>query len=306
MKKIICGILLLCFSSALAQSFSLKSGEGTFYDSIAGTDSGNCSIFIPANDFMYCALNTIDYNNSNACGGYIEVFGPKGSVVLQVVDRCPECKEGDVDMTEQAFAIIDEPINGRIPITWKFIESPKEENIAIKFKEGSSKYHVEVQLSQIRYPITTLEYLDNGTWVTMERRLYNFFVEPKGIESPMDLRVTSVTGDQLIFEDINLVIGSQDTVKQFTQVDDATLSIANTVYRDVQNSTVLYPNPFNDKLNLEGKENVNWRLYDTQGKLLFSGNHFPIENRLKELPVGMYYLILVDSKKVIKVSKSSF
>lgn len=305
MKKTIYGLLFLCFSSALAQSFSVKSGEGTFYDSIAGTDSGNCSIFIPANDFMYCALNTIDYNNSNACGGYIEVFGPKGSVVLQVVDRCPECSEGDVDMTEQAFAIIDEPINGRIPITWKFVESPKQENIAIKFKEGSSKYHIEVQLSQIRYPITTLEYRDNGAWIAMERRLYNFFVEPNGIEPPMDLRATAITGDQLIFEGINLIIGAQDSAKQFASLDEATLSSTDVVYDNVKNNAVLYPNPFTDQLNIEGKHLTNWELFDTNGRFIFSGSHFPIQNRLNELPEGMYYLVLVDSKKVIKVSKSN-
>lgn len=305
MKKIVHFLVFLCFCSAFAQSFSLKSGEGTFYDSIAGTASGNCGIFIPANDFMYCALNTIDYNNANACGGYIEVFGPKGSVVLHVVDRCPECKEGDVDMTEQAFAIIDEPINGRIPITWKFVENPKEENVVIKFKEGSSKYHVEVQLSQIRYPITTLEYLDNGVWITMERKLYNFFVEPKGIESPMSLRATSVTGDQLIFENIDLIIGSQDSGKQFSPVDEANLSTFDVSFQNTKRNNVLYPNPFVNELHINGNESTKWSLYDSQGRIIFSGDHFPIQNRLKFLPKGIYYLFLEDAKKTIKISKSN-
>lgn len=296
-------IFLLSHSLLLAQNFDLKSGDGTFYDSIAGTASGNCGIFIEADDFNYCALNTIDYNNAKACGGYIEVFGRLGSVILQVVDRCPECAEGDVDMTEQAFSEIDLPINGRVPISWKFIESPKTENVLIKFKDGSSKYHVEVQLSQIRYPIVGLEYLGkDGQWVAMERQLYNFFVEPKGIDSPMTLRSTSITGEQLVFENINLVVGNQTTNQQFAKVDESFLSIAD-VNHIVAPQIQVYPNPFGAELNITGNPLLPWELYDSQGRVVRKGSEFPIQQNLQTLESGNYYLLLTSSKKVYKIVK---
>jgi len=83
--------------------------------------SENCSLPVVSGDYMHCALNNFDYDGSNACGACIEVIGAKGSVILKVVDRCPECASGDVDMTEQAFDMIADVIDGRVPISWKFV-----------------------------------------------------------------------------------------------------------------------------------------------------------------------------------------
>jgi len=126
LKKIL--LLLFClFFKTLAFSQcndDVKSGEGTFYDGVQGSSDGNCSLPVAADEFMHCALNTIDYQNSNACGACIEVTGSLGKTIVKVVDRCPECKPGDVDLTQQAFSKIANPIDGRVPITWKFVPCP--------------------------------------------------------------------------------------------------------------------------------------------------------------------------------------
>ncbi|KAJ7135108.1 hypothetical protein C8R46DRAFT_1235207 [Mycena filopes] len=42
------------------------------------------------------------------------------SVQVQIVDRCPECKEGDIDMTKTAFSALADWHEGRVTVTWKF------------------------------------------------------------------------------------------------------------------------------------------------------------------------------------------
>jgi len=70
----------------------------------------------------------------------------------KVVDRCPECASGDVDMTEQAFAEIADVIDGRVPISWRFVPCEMESNnetIKINFKEGSSEFWTAIQFRNI-------------------------------------------------------------------------------------------------------------------------------------------------------------
>ena len=107
-------------------------GAATFYGGVAGSAGGNCGIPVNRGDKMHCAINTVDYKNSEACGAYVEVVGPNGKkVVLQVVDRCPECPSKKVqvtvngkkqmrpvhlDLTQEAFAKIGKISEGGIPI----------------------------------------------------------------------------------------------------------------------------------------------------------------------------------------------
>ena len=201
-------------------------GEATYYEGIAGTSSGNCSLPVTENDYAHCAMNTIDYNNSEACGACIQVNGALGSVLLKVVDRCPECKTGDIDMTEEAFATIANTIDGRVPISWKFTTCPTTENIAIVFKEGSSQFWTGIQLRNTKHAIANLEYqLPNGNWQSINREIYNYFIAAEGISSPMTLRATSVLNDVIILENINLV---NDTViptnKQFSTPEECDLN----------------------------------------------------------------------------------
>ncbi|KAJ7140383.1 hypothetical protein C8R46DRAFT_1046899 [Mycena filopes] len=46
-------------------------------------------------------------------------YGGK-SVQVQIVDRCPECKKGDIDMTKTAFSALADWHEGRVKVTWKF------------------------------------------------------------------------------------------------------------------------------------------------------------------------------------------
>jgi expansin len=179
------------------------SGEGTYYDA---TGAGNCSYEPSPNNLMVAAMNQIDYANSQICGAFVEATGPKGTVVVRIVDRCPECKKGDIDFSPQAFEKIANLVQGRVPITWRVISPPANGPMAFRFKEGSSQWWTAVQVRNHRNPVAKLEYRNaSGQWANVPRLEYNYFVAASGMGSgPYAFRVTDIYGAVLVEENIPL------------------------------------------------------------------------------------------------------
>ena len=70
------------------------------------------------------ALPPSEYGAAAACGSYLQVTGPDGSVTVEVVDQCPECQAGHIDLSEQAFARIA-PLNaGLVPVSYHTVADP--------------------------------------------------------------------------------------------------------------------------------------------------------------------------------------
>ncbi|KAF7728403.1 hypothetical protein EC973_006211 [Apophysomyces ossiformis] len=97
------------------------SGDGTFYNPSVG--KGSCG-WLNSDSQMVAALNAPQMgngpnpNNNSKCGRSIRVTGPKGSVTVKIVDTCPPCHSGDVDLSPAAFNKIADFKQGRVPITW--------------------------------------------------------------------------------------------------------------------------------------------------------------------------------------------
>ncbi|KAI7817053.1 RlpA-like double-psi beta-barrel-protein domain-containing protein-containing protein, partial [Gamsiella multidivaricata] len=74
---------------------------------------------------MIAALNKPDFgqfpiaSKSPACGQCLQVAGPNGTVQVQIVDMCPGCKSGSVDLSPGAFAKIADLDAGRVRIRWQ-------------------------------------------------------------------------------------------------------------------------------------------------------------------------------------------
>jgi expansin (peptidoglycan-binding protein) len=64
--------------------------------------------------------NGANPNNNPLCGKYINATGPKGSVRVKIVDTCPPCVKGDLDLSPAAFNEIADFAAGRVPISWTF------------------------------------------------------------------------------------------------------------------------------------------------------------------------------------------
>lgn len=144
-------------------------------------------------------MNQTDYAGSAPCGACALVKGHKGEVTVRIVDRCPECLPGDIDLSPQAFEKIAVLAEGRVDITWTYVECPVQGNIVYHFKEGSNIWWSAVQVRNHRYAIAKLEYLDeNGQFKEVPRLEYNYFVEDTGMgEGPYTFRVTDVHGHVL-------------------------------------------------------------------------------------------------------------
>jgi len=103
-------------SSQPATEFS---GEATYYDA---NGTGACG-FPASNDFYVAAINDEQYSKAN-CGRCVAVTGPRGTVTVRIVDKCPGCDEGDLDLSQTAFSKIAKLSDGRVKITWHFVPCP--------------------------------------------------------------------------------------------------------------------------------------------------------------------------------------
>jgi expansin len=167
-----------------------------------------------SSDLMVAAMNHADYDASNACGAYVEATGPKGKVTVKIVDQCPECKVGDIDFSAEAFAKIADPVAGRVKITWRLLSPTLSGPVAYRYKEGSSQWWCGIQVRNHRNPVLSLEALVNGSWKTVPRQDYNYFVSADGSGCGKPVRVTDIYGNQ-VTETTPLAI-SVGTVQQGT------------------------------------------------------------------------------------------
>jgi len=175
-------------------------GEGTYYDA---DGSGNCSFDPSPDDLMVGAMNEIDYAGSVVCGACAHIDGPNGAVDVRVVDRCPECPQGDIDLSPQAFEQIAPLVQGRVPIRWRFQDCNVSGPIRFRFKEGSNQWWTAVQIRNHRNRVAKLEYDDGSTFREVARETYNYFVAASGMgPGPYRFRVTDVYGNQLVEEGI--------------------------------------------------------------------------------------------------------
>jgi expansin len=191
---------------------ALHTGEATYYNEADG--GGNCSFDPTPQDLMVGAMNQTDYANSAICGAYVELTGPNGTITIRIVDRCPECPAGNIDLSPLAFSKIAELVKGRVPITWRIVSPDISGPIRYRFKEGSSQWWTAVQIRNHRNPIAKLEVLDtNGQFVAMERQEWNYFLRPGSNQGlgpgPYTFRVTDSYGNVLTDTGIALKVAGE-------------------------------------------------------------------------------------------------
>jgi len=174
----------------------IQEGMATYYHA---TGDGACLFGPSPNDLMVAAMNAEEYDNAAYCGAYVHVVGPEGAVVVRIVDLCPGCEAGHLDLSLQAFDLIGEVSQGIIPVTWQLVSPELTGPVAYHFKDGSNQWWTAVQIRNHRNPIAKFEYqTDGGQWVTVPRTSYNYFVEASGMgPGPYSFRVTDSYGNVL-------------------------------------------------------------------------------------------------------------
>jgi len=183
-------------------------GMGTYYDA---TGAGNCSFDPSPSDLLVAALNAPDYAHAAWCGACLAVTGPLGDVVVRIVDQCPGCKHGDLDLSREAFTKIAPLSAGRVAISWHEVACPVTGPISYRLKDGSNADWVAFQLRNHRYAIDHLEARGaTGDYQSIPRADYNYFVADKGLGAgPFALRVTDVHGH--VLDDAAIALGASVT-----------------------------------------------------------------------------------------------
>jgi expansin (peptidoglycan-binding protein) len=172
-----------------------QQGVATYY---AADGTGACSFDPSPNDLMVAAMDMPQWNGSAPCGECVHVDGPQGSVTVRIVDLCPGCEMGHLDLSMEAFQMIAPLSQGRVPITWQVVPCNVSGNVAYRFKEGSSQWWTAIQVRNHRLPIAKLEWQSGGAWVDIPRTDYNYFVVQNGVgPNAFMVRTTAIDGQQL-------------------------------------------------------------------------------------------------------------
>ena len=197
---------------------TVHEGRSTFYDSNGG--GGNCSyVSAPANR-LYVALGPSEYSAGAACGGYLEVTGPKGRVRVLVMDQCPECEAGHLDLSKEAFAAIADPVQGVVAVTYRAVVDPAPiGQLTFRMKEGTSQWWFAVLVGDHGNPLTSVEAQPAGSgWRPATRQSYNYWVIDSGLGTgPYAIRVTDVYGHRVVATGIRLTPGltQRSTVRMY-------------------------------------------------------------------------------------------
>jgi expansin (peptidoglycan-binding protein) len=182
---------------SMANANTIHQGIATYY---SATGAGACMFDPSPSDLMVAAMNADEYANAAMCGAYVHVIGPQGAVTARIVDLCPECHAGHLDLSREAFAQIADLPQGRVSITWQVVSPELAGPIAYHFKDGSNQWWTAVQIRNHRNPVSQLEYWTGGQWVSVPRTSYNYFVQtnPGMGPGPSTFRVTDSYGHVLV------------------------------------------------------------------------------------------------------------
>jgi len=158
----------------------------------------NCSYPSPPADGLFVALPPDEYDSAAACGGYLEVHGPHGSVRVEVIDQCPGCGNGHIDLSEAAFSAIA-PLNaGLIDVTYQPLVNPSLPGpISLLAKQGSSQYWLALLAMNTGNPLASVQVQSEsgGGWYNLVRASYNYWVAQSGAgPGPFTVRLTDTQG----------------------------------------------------------------------------------------------------------------
>ncbi|MEW2591225.1 expansin EXLX1 family cellulose-binding protein [Micromonospora aurantiaca] len=183
------------------------SGKATFYDSEGA--GGNCSRPAAPADRMYVALGPSEYASGASCGGFLDVTGPRGTVRVLVMDQCPECAPGHLDLSAEAFARIADPVQGVVKVSYRAVVNPRLPGpLTFRMKEGSSQWWFAVLVGDHGNPLRSVEVRQNGSWRAAQRQDYNYWLIPSGAgPGPYEIRVTDVYGHRVTGTGVRMLPG---------------------------------------------------------------------------------------------------
>ncbi|RLN95856.1 hypothetical protein BBJ28_00008384 [Nothophytophthora sp. Chile5] len=196
-----CTLAALAFTTVV-EAATYYEGDGTTY-TLSAVGNGNCNFMsamsnAPSN---YAALNQAQWGSLTNCGRCAEVScidskctDKTKKAIVQIVDRCPECSYGDLDMSPSVFKTITGSSPSRYKIRWQFVDCPTPGTIKVCLKEGSNPWWVAVQPTNTLVGVKSVTV--NGKATTMLDGAYYYLIQSSTEVnlSAVQVSVTSING----------------------------------------------------------------------------------------------------------------
>jgi hypothetical protein len=201
--------------SALSEPAGTTTGIATHYvlDGLP-----NCSYESPPANGLFVAMSPTEYDSAAACGGYLQVNGPDGSVQVEVIDQCPECATGHLDLSEAAFSKLAPLSAGLINISYSSIANPAlPGSITMEVKSGSSQYWLALLAGNTGNPLASVQVENSsGSWISLSRASYNYWIAQSGAgPGPFTVRLTDIEGNAVTVNNVDLNPGAVQTTGTF-------------------------------------------------------------------------------------------
>uniref|UniRef100_K3X0Q7 Expansin-like EG45 domain-containing protein n=1 Tax=Globisporangium ultimum (strain ATCC 200006 / CBS 805.95 / DAOM BR144) TaxID=431595 RepID=K3X0Q7_GLOUD len=196
--------LLVTGALGFARADDYFRGDGTAY-TLGSTSAGNCNMMAANSDAgaNYAAINNPQWDGMKSCGRCAEVScddarcTSTSSQVVQILDRCPECKSGDLDLSPSVFKMITGSDPARLSIKWKFVDCPSQGNIKFCLKGGSNNFWTAIQPANFVSGVTSMTV--NGKATTMVDSAYYYLLDGNSQVqtdlSSVKVKLTSVSGE---------------------------------------------------------------------------------------------------------------
>lgn len=181
-------------------------GSASYYST---NRNGMCSLGPPSTD-AYVAVGQAEYASGKACGTYLDVTGPNGTTRVQVVDMCPGCPAGKVDLSRAAFSRIGALSAGIIPVTYGTVRDPQLPGpLRVKLKGGTGHSSLTAVIDNHGNPLSSVELQTPSGFVGLRHSEDNLWTAPGGaVPAPVSLRISDGYGHQALVT--GLALGPAD------------------------------------------------------------------------------------------------
>ncbi|RJO73524.1 hypothetical protein D5S18_20160 [Nocardia panacis] len=157
-------------------------------------------------DGRYVGLSGAEYGRADACGGYLDIHGPRGEVRALIVDRCPGCAAGELDLSAAAFERIAAPADGVVAVTYTMVRDPQPPaELTYAVQPDSSPQWLAILLFGAGNPVRQVAIRPpGGDWRDLRHGRDNYWTGSGAGTGPFAVRVTDVHGQSAEFGGVTL------------------------------------------------------------------------------------------------------
>jgi expansin (peptidoglycan-binding protein) len=212
------------WQSAPPSASTVTQGRAFFYN--PSTGPGSCSLGPLPADGLYVSLATPQYAAGSACGSYLNVSGPAGTVRAEVVDSCPGCTNGGIDMSEAAFSRVASPAAGTALVSYQLARDPQLTGpLELRVAQSATTAWLAIQVINHGNPLSSVDVAPSGSpagtrWQPLTLSPDDYWVAATGAGAgPFMVRVTDIFGHQVVADGIKLLPGAvqHTTVLMYAQ-----------------------------------------------------------------------------------------